>query len=118
MTATMKPVSRVRRLGYVLPFCFLAQVLWGVPGARALNNGLARTPTMGWLHWERFMCNVDCQEDPDSCIRYQKYWVHSSLRLSFRLPLKAWRVAARKFEPQGELPYCSCFFFFFLSPAN
>lgn len=49
---------------------FLALVLWGILGARGLNNGLARTPTMGWLHWERFMCNLNCQEEPDSCIRY------------------------------------------------
>lgn len=37
--------------------------------ARALDNGLALTPTMGWLHWERFMCNIDCDRDPDNCIR-------------------------------------------------
>jgi hypothetical protein len=34
----------------------------------ALNNGLIRTPPMGWLHWERFRCNVDCQNDPENCI--------------------------------------------------
>lgn len=36
---------------------------------QALDNGLALTPTMGWLHWERFMCNTDCENDPDNCIR-------------------------------------------------
>lgn len=25
-----------------------------------LENGLARTPPMGWLSWERFRCNTDC----------------------------------------------------------
>ncbi|XP_038631289.1 alpha-galactosidase A [Scyliorhinus canicula] len=39
----------------------------------SLENGLARTPVMGWLHWERFLCNVDCQEDPHNCISEQLY---------------------------------------------
>lgn len=34
-----------------------------------LENGLLRTPPMGWLAWERFRCNVDCDEDPENCIR-------------------------------------------------
>merc|ERR1719278_95248 len=34
----------------------------------ALNNGLARTPPMGWMSWERFRCNTDCDNDPDNCI--------------------------------------------------
>lgn len=33
-----------------------------------LDNGLARTPPMGWLDWERFRCNTDCKNYPDSCI--------------------------------------------------
>lgn len=39
----------------------------------ALENGLARTPPMGWLSWERFRCNTDCDGDPDNCIRYVWY---------------------------------------------
>ncbi|XP_044310734.1 alpha-N-acetylgalactosaminidase isoform X1 [Varanus komodoensis] len=34
----------------------------------ALENGLMRTPPMGWLSWERFRCNVDCKTDPHNCI--------------------------------------------------
>ncbi|XP_053108694.1 alpha-N-acetylgalactosaminidase [Hemicordylus capensis] len=34
----------------------------------ALENGLMRTPPMGWLAWERFRCNVDCKNDPHNCI--------------------------------------------------
>uniref|UniRef100_A0AC11BZ98 Galactosidase alpha n=1 Tax=Ovis aries TaxID=9940 RepID=A0AC11BZ98_SHEEP len=64
----VRPVSRVLRLGCVLAFCFQVLVPCGLPGAWGLDNGLAMTPTMGWLHWERFMCNVNCQEEPDSCI--------------------------------------------------
>jgi len=34
----------------------------------ALDNGLAITPPMGWMAWERFRCNIDCEDDPDNCI--------------------------------------------------
>jgi len=37
--------------------------------AVSLDNGLARTPPMGWMAWERFRCNVNCKDDPDNCIR-------------------------------------------------
>ncbi|XP_046362787.2 alpha-N-acetylgalactosaminidase-like isoform X2 [Haliotis rufescens] len=33
-----------------------------------LDNGLALTPPMGWLDWERFRCNIDCVNDPENCI--------------------------------------------------
>lgn len=81
----MKLVSGVWQPDYMPALSLLALVLCGDLGARALNNGLAMTPTMGWLHWERFMCNTDCQEEPDSCIRYQRYWLPPPLRLSVRL---------------------------------
>ncbi|XP_001374517.2 alpha-galactosidase A [Monodelphis domestica] len=54
--------------GPMFAFAALALVLLGGPWATALDNGLALTPTMGWLHWERFTCNVDCIEDPENCI--------------------------------------------------
>uniref|UniRef100_A0A8C2HLN6 Alpha-galactosidase n=1 Tax=Cyprinus carpio TaxID=7962 RepID=A0A8C2HLN6_CYPCA len=38
--------------------------------AWALDNGLMRTPPMGWLAWERFRCDIDCLNDPDNCIRF------------------------------------------------
>ncbi|XP_071376918.1 alpha-galactosidase A [Centroberyx affinis] len=41
--------------------------------AQGLDNGLALKPTMGWLHWERFMCNIDCDTDPDNCISERLY---------------------------------------------
>ena len=37
----------------------LTTVSW--PGCLGLENGLARTPPMGWLSWERFRCNTDCK---------------------------------------------------------
>lgn len=36
--------------------------------ALALDNGLARTPPMGWMAWERFRCITDCDEFPHECI--------------------------------------------------
>lgn len=33
-----------------------------------LDNGLAKTPPMGWLNWERYRCNTDCKNDPANCI--------------------------------------------------
>ena len=35
-----------------------------------LENGLGRTPPMGWMSWERFRCNTDCKTYPEDCIRY------------------------------------------------
>ena len=34
----------------------------------ALDNGVGRTPPMGWLQWERFRCIIDCKTYPDDCI--------------------------------------------------
>lgn len=39
----------------------------------SLDNGLVRTPPMGWLSWTRFMCQVDCVHHPLSCINEQLY---------------------------------------------
>uniref|UniRef100_A0A131YXJ5 Alpha-galactosidase n=1 Tax=Rhipicephalus appendiculatus TaxID=34631 RepID=A0A131YXJ5_RHIAP len=43
-------------------------LLIGVQPALCLENGLARTPPMGWLAWERFLCNIDCADDPENCV--------------------------------------------------
>lgn len=39
----------------------------------ALDNGLALTPPMGWLSWERFRCDIDCTNDPYNCISESLY---------------------------------------------
>ena len=52
-------------LNTVIVICIL-----GVNLCTGLDNGLARTPPMGWMTWERFRCNTDCKEDPENCIRY------------------------------------------------
>lgn len=38
----------------------------------ALDNGLALTPPMGWMSWQRFRCIIDCDTYPNECIRYRK----------------------------------------------
>nr|XP_057912665.1 alpha-N-acetylgalactosaminidase [Doryrhamphus excisus] len=49
--------------------------------AVALDNGLMRTPPMGWLAWERFRCDIDCDHDPKNCIR-QNLFTDMADRLS------------------------------------
>lgn len=39
----------------------------------AMDNGLVRTPPMGWMAWERFRCDIDCKDDPKNCIRYNHF---------------------------------------------
>lgn len=53
-------------------------VLYLATSAVSLENGLARTPPMGWLAWERFRCNTDCKNDPDNCIRYFQLFVFTA----------------------------------------
>ncbi|XP_074866981.1 alpha-N-acetylgalactosaminidase-like isoform X2 [Carettochelys insculpta] len=44
-------------------------ILFGLAACcSSLDNGLLRTPPMGWLPWERFRCNTDCKTDPENCI--------------------------------------------------
>ncbi|CAK1553004.1 unnamed protein product [Leptosia nina] len=48
---------------YVL--VFLCATIGSISG---LDNGLAMTPPMGWLTWQRFRCITDCKKYPDECI--------------------------------------------------
>ncbi|KAL3115411.1 hypothetical protein niasHT_020084 [Heterodera trifolii] len=41
--------------------------------AYSLDNGLARTPPMGWMSWTKFYCQTDCAKHPFSCINEQLY---------------------------------------------
>lgn len=38
-----------------------------------LHNGLALTPPMGWMSWERYRCNIDCDNYPDECVSENLY---------------------------------------------
>ena len=37
---------------------FLTILMFGGSSLFALDNGLARTPPMGWNSWNKFACNV------------------------------------------------------------
>ncbi|XP_029204318.2 alpha-N-acetylgalactosaminidase-like isoform X1 [Acropora millepora] len=54
----------------VVALCFILNVgeLFQNTLVCGLDNGLALTPPMGWMDWERFRCNIDCNKDPDNCI--------------------------------------------------
>ncbi|XP_060612334.2 alpha-galactosidase A [Anolis sagrei] len=56
----------------------LAMARW----SGALENGLARTPPMGWLHWERFLCQTDCGQEPLQCISEQLFMQMADLMVS------------------------------------
>ncbi|KAK4326686.1 hypothetical protein Pmani_002843 [Petrolisthes manimaculis] len=63
-TTTITPVNKMCGTGMLL-----VTVLLGVCGSvSSLENGMARTPPMGWLSWQRFRCNTDCVNDPHHCI--------------------------------------------------
>ncbi|XP_068938077.1 alpha-N-acetylgalactosaminidase [Petaurus breviceps papuanus] len=51
-----------------------------------LENGLMRTPPMGWLAWERYRCNIDCEGDPDNCISERLF-----MDMADRLAEDGWR---------------------------
>ncbi|CAD5232455.1 unnamed protein product [Bursaphelenchus xylophilus] len=50
---------------FVLSFC--SALTFG------LENGLARTPPMGWMSWTRFFCETNCAHNPFSCINEYLY---------------------------------------------
>ena len=55
--------------------------------AVALDNGLARTPPMGWMTWERFRCTADggvlgwpsCADDPTNCLDEELIRQHADI---------------------------------------
>ncbi|XP_041814536.1 alpha-N-acetylgalactosaminidase-like [Chelmon rostratus] len=54
--------------------------------AFALDNGVMRTPPMGWLAWERFRCDIDCEHDPKNCISENLF-----IDMADRLAEDGWR---------------------------
>ena len=64
--------------------CFAIFLVVALYETEALDNGLALTPPMGWMQWERFRCNINCTEDPDNCIRYKTFtWLFSGQNISY-----------------------------------
>jgi len=54
-------------------FLSLAVTLLLLNAVQALNDGLVRTPPMGWLSWERYACETNCEKYPNSCINEKLY---------------------------------------------
>ncbi|XP_044161929.1 alpha-galactosidase A [Bufo gargarizans] len=59
-----------------------AGVVLCLQGVRGLDNGLARTPPMGWLHWERFLCETNCVKNPTGCISEQLFMQMADVMVS------------------------------------
>ncbi|XP_053329661.1 alpha-galactosidase A [Spea bombifrons] len=57
----------LRMLKWTWPFLLFGVAQWPVV-TNGLRNGLALTPPMGWLHWERFLCETDCEKEPYTCV--------------------------------------------------
>ncbi|KAI6198576.1 Alpha-galactosidase [Aphelenchoides besseyi] len=48
-----------------------------------LENGLARTPPMGWMSWTRYYCEIDCSNHPFSCINEQLYMAQADAMVRY-----------------------------------
>lgn len=58
-----------------------AAAMTNVNVASVRDDSLALVPPMGWMSWEIFRCQVDCNTHPDSCINEKLYMDHAD-RLS------------------------------------
>lgn len=56
-----------------LSVAILLLVVYISTTTNALDNGLAMTPPMGWMSWERFTCQIDCYYQPTICINEKLY---------------------------------------------
>ena len=54
----MRLLTRGRRWAAALLLATTALVVVSPPPANALDNGVARTPPMGWNSWNTFGCNI------------------------------------------------------------
>uniref|UniRef100_A0A0K8TAY4 Alpha-galactosidase n=4 Tax=Lygus hesperus TaxID=30085 RepID=A0A0K8TAY4_LYGHE len=57
--------SSLRIILAFISVCIPYNLVW------ALDNGLALTPPMGFMTWQRFRCITDCTKYPDECISDQ-----------------------------------------------
>ena len=67
-----------------------------------LDNGVARTPPMGWLSWQRYRCNMDCKNDPDNVRSLLlPLWSSSSSHAAPLLRLLTPRLVAPSASPRS-----------------
>lgn len=64
-TETQDLTRRMSSKRFIVALLCLSIVNHGV----SLDNGLALTPPMGWMSWERFRCTIDCEANPDDCLK-------------------------------------------------
>ncbi|CAH1641844.1 unnamed protein product [Spodoptera littoralis] len=51
-------------------FCLLF-LIFSLDKVDLLENGLARTPPMGWMSWGYYMCGVKCEDGEEKCLNEQ-----------------------------------------------
>ena len=51
----------------------LVVVVLAISGTHSWDNGLARTPPMGWMSWLKYECTIDCVNHPNGCINEQLF---------------------------------------------
>ena len=78
--------ARLRELRSLILLLFLSLLVSVSPG-RALENGLARTPPMGWNSWNRFACNINehnfLRQAFISSLRLLSFFQKARRRISF-----------------------------------
>ncbi|TNN10550.1 Alpha-N-acetylgalactosaminidase [Schistosoma japonicum] len=52
----------------IMLILMLEFVIFIITCVLSLDNGLARTPPMGWITWQRYQCQFNCSEYPNDCI--------------------------------------------------
>jgi len=57
-----KKITRMFKLDFFILTFFIFQ------SCLALDNGVARTPPLGWLTWTKYACTIDCKTYPNDCI--------------------------------------------------
>ncbi|XP_060833878.1 alpha-N-acetylgalactosaminidase-like [Rhopalosiphum padi] len=57
-------------------------IIVAIRGLDGLDNGLALTPPMGWLAWQRYRCITDCETYPDECVNEQLFMRAADLLVS------------------------------------
>ncbi|XP_018652894.1 putative alpha-galactosidase/alpha-n-acetylgalactosamini da se [Schistosoma mansoni] len=63
-----KPPSRTKRRMCAILTIVLQAIIFTASCVLCLNNGLTRTPPMGWKIWPEFRCPVNCQKYPKGCL--------------------------------------------------
>ena len=69
-------------------FVCLAVAFALLQGAASLNNGLGRTPQMGWNSWNHFHCGINAtilEQSADAMVRARHVAIASSESVAGRL---------------------------------